>query len=155
MLMALACVEDDTCNQNTVSGLNVVVANSGKDAKTDLDALNQDSIVGWMITAVGDTLSFVGSDNATYSSGIPLNLDDTTITVLFKIKDTAHDEYLVDTLVFDYHQTDLVLLSVQCGFAPLFELTGGSYTKSVLDSVVVRAVEVSTDLTINNVSIYY
>lgn len=155
VFLLAACYEDDSCNQNTVSGVNITVANSGSDSKTDLDGLDQSNIESWRITAVGDTTALVGSENTDYTTGIPLDMNNTSITVLFKIRDNDTTDYLVDTVVFEYIQTDLQLLSVSCGFAPIFKLTGGCFGTSVLDSVVIYDSEISTDLQENNVSFYY
>lgn len=157
LLLALvflsACYEDNSCSQNTVTGINVEVSNSGSDATTDLDSLDQSKVDAWFFTALDDT--FVTSANQTYTSGIPLDMNDTSITVLFQIKDTEMTDYLQDTIVINYHQTDLRLLTVNCGFAPIYVISGGTHTLNVLDSVIMYDAEISTDLQITNVSFYY
>lgn len=160
ILMALlvflsACYEDDSCSQNTVSGINVTVSNSGSDSSSDLDELDQDNVESWRFTALDDTVSLVNSESQTYTSGIPLDMNDTSITILFNIRDNDSTAFLKDTIVINYYQTDLQLLSVNCGFAPLFRITGGASTAHVLDSIVVNDVEISTDLLIDNVAFYY
>lgn len=150
-----ACYEDDSCNQNTVTGVNIAVANSGADKATDLDGLDYATIESWLFTALDDTLALVSSESLTYSSGIPLDMNDTTITFLFKIRDNDSTAYLQDTVTFNYIQTDLQLLSINCGFAPVFQLRGGQSTSNVLDSVVVYEASITTDMQIKNVAFYY
>lgn len=148
-----ACVEDDTCGENMISGIKITVNNSGSDSATDLDALDQDKLSDWKVCPPNDTLAFV-SMSTEYQFGIPLDIEDTTITLVFFIKDDGED-YLSDTLSFFYRQTDFKLVSMACGFAPEFEITGGKHSVNVLDSIVLETLEVSTDLTVNNVAIYY
>lgn len=150
-----ACYEDDSCNQNTVTGVNVSVSNSGADKKTDTDGLDYNTIESWHFTSLDDTLALVSSENLTYSPGIPLDINDTTITLLFKIRDNDSTAYLQDTVSFNYIQTDLQLLSNNCGFAPLFKITGGHSTINVLDSVIVYDGYITTDMLIENVAFYY
>lgn len=153
LVLFSACVEDETCGENTITGIIISVANSGDDSATDNDGLNQDAVSEWKICPAGDTLEFV-TNTTEYQYGIPLDLEDTTIAVVFSIKDDG-EAYYEDTVHFDYRQTDLKLVSVACGFAPEFEITGGRHGVSVLDSVVLEALEVSNDLSINNVTFYY
>lgn len=153
-LLITGCYEDDSCNQNTETGINITVSNSGSDASTDLDGLNQNSIESWRVTAVGDTTALVDSESD-YNTGIPLDMNDTTVTLLFKIRDNDTTDYLVDTVIFTYIQTDLQLLTVTCGFAPVFNITGGEFYMNTLDSVIIYEQEVSTDLQTNNVTFYY
>lgn len=154
-LLITACYEDDSCNQNTVTGVNISVSNSGADNTTDLDGLDYSNIESWRITALDDTVPLVSSENLSYSAGIPLDMNDTTITVLFKIRDNDTTDYLRDTMIFNYIQTDLQLLSVNCGFAPLFQLTSGQHTINVLDSVILYEGYITTDMQIENVAFYY
>lgn len=154
-LIIASCVEDGSCNQNTITGVNVSVSNSGSDSDTDLDGLNGDSIESWLFTAMDDTVALVSDEDVDYSPGIPLDMNDTTITLLFKIRDNDTTEYLRDTIVLNYIQTDLVLLSVNCGFAPLFKITGGYSTMNILDSVVIYDEFITTDKNLDNVAFYY
>jgi hypothetical protein len=155
VFLMTACYEDDSCNQNTVTGVNVSVSNSGADKSTDLDGLDYDNIESWRFTALDDTLALVSSENLTYSPGIPLNMNDTTITLLFQIRDNDSTDYLQDTVIFNYIQTDFQLLSINCGFAPLFTLTGGQSTINILDSVILYEGDITTDMQIENVAFYY
>lgn len=151
-----ACYEDETCNQNTETGVNIVVKNSGNDTGTDLDGLDQTKSVEWNFTPLADTIVFVSSENEPYSIGIPLNLNDTTIAIVLNIKDSEMSDYLKDTVIFNYVQTDLRLLSVNCGFAPIYNIIDIMFTDNVLDSVVLYTeVEVSNDLELDNVAFYY
>lgn len=149
-----ACVEDDTCGENTVSGLIVSVRNSGSDSNTDTDTLNENSVTSWKICPLNDSISFTSKDTS-FTSGIPLNINDTSITVLFMIRDNEDEDYIIDTLSFYYHQTDLESLSLQCGFAPLYEISGMSHSVNVLDSLALNEKEISTDLIMDNVTLYY
>lgn len=153
VLFLSSCVEDDTCGENTITGIIVSVKNSGSDDATDTDALNQNAVSDWKICPAGDTTVFVAK-STDYQFGIPLDLEDTTIQLVFYIKDNG-GVYLNDTLRFVYHQTDMKLVSVACGFAPEFEITEGQHGVSVLDSVVLEELVVSNDLSINNVTLYY
>ena len=151
-----SCYEDETCNQNTETGVNIVVENSGDDSGTDLDGLDQSKTVEWNLTPLADTVVFVSSENQANSIGIPLDLNDTTIAIVLNIKDSEMSDYLKDTVVFNYVQTDLRLLSVNCGFAPIFNITDIMFTGNVLDSVILYTeVEVSNDLELDNVAFYY
>ncbi len=149
-----ACVEDDTCGENTISGVMVAIANSGSDSSTDTDTLNEKSVTNWKICPINDTISFTSMDTS-YTSGIPLNINDTSVAVVFMIRDNEDEDYINDTLHLFYHQKELKLISMQCGFAPLYELSGLDHTLHVLDSVVLNEIEVSTDLMIDNVTLYY
>ena len=153
VLSISSCVEDETCGENTVTGVLMTVQNSGNDNETDTDELDQTKVSDWKICAVGDTLPLY-SKSTDYQYGLPLDLEDTTVSFVFYIKDDS-STYLTDTVQFDYRQTDMKLVSVACGFAPEFLITGGSHGSSVLDSVVVEQPVVSTDLTLNNVAFYY
>lgn len=153
--VVFSCIEDDSCSQNTVTGVNVTVSNSGADASSDDDGLDYNNIESWRFTALDDTTALVSSDNLSYSPGIPLDMNDTTITLLFKIRDNDTTDYLRDTVVFNYYQTDLQLLSINCGFAPLFYLKGGNSTLNILDSVILYESSITTDMQINNVAFYY
>ena len=155
VLFLTACYEDDTCNQNTVTGVIVSVSNSGADADTDLDELDHTNVESWRFTALDDTSAFVNSDDLSYSPGIPLDMNDTTITLLFKIRDNDSTDYLQDTVIFNYIQTDVELLSVNCGFASRFKITGGWTTLNVLDSVNFYDGYVTTDMETENVAFYY
>ncbi len=141
-----ACYEDDSCSQNTDTGINVAVSNKDGDYKGyDL----------WSFSKVNDTVSFVSSENQTYEAGIPLNINDTSITFLFNIRLNDTTAYLSDTITINYYQTDLRLLSVNCGFAPVYHITGGSHTLNVLDSVILYDEEISSDLELDNAAFYY
>lgn len=145
----VSCYEDDTCNQNTETGVNIEVRNNGNEP-----TLHKDSIY-WKLTKIDDTVSLVSSNDISYSTGLHLDMNNDSITFLFQIKNTSDSVYLVDTVVFNYIQTDLEALSLNCGFAPVFELTEGYYTTHVLDSIVKYDTIVNTELTETNVSFYY
>lgn len=155
LFLVTACYEDDSCNQNAVTGVNVTVSNSGDDEDVDLDGLDADNVESWRFIPLDDTVSLVSSESLSYSPGIALDMNDTTIVFLFQIRDSDSTEYLQDTIIFNYIQTDLQLVSVNCGFAPLFQLTGGYWTANVLDSVILNDSYITTDMQTNNVAFYY
>lgn len=138
-----------------MTGLNVKVSNSGKDIGTDLDGLDYNNVESWRFTAMDDTISFVSSETQSYSPGIPFDMNADSIVILFKIRDSDSTEYLIDTIVFQYVQADLELLSVNCGFAVLFSITNFHITSNVLDSIILEEPFVTTDMQTNNVSFYY
>ncbi len=150
----MSCYEDDSCNQNTNTGVNITVANMLPDS-VDTDSLNSSHIESWRFKTLEDTTIFISSDNLDYTTGIPLNMNDTVIKLLFQIRDNDTTDYLVDTIILGYIQTDLELLSANCGFAPVFKITNGSFTMHVLDSVAIENSKVSTDLQLNNVAFFY
>lgn len=155
LMLLSACYEDDSCNQNRVTGVNISVSNSGSDASTDLDGLDYNNVESWRFTALDDTAALISSETQSYTPGIPLDMNADSITVLFKIRDSDSTDYLQDTVIFNYIQTDLQLLSINCGFAPQFKLTGGASTLNVLDSIVLYDGYVTTDMQIENVAFYY
>lgn len=141
-----ACYEDDSCSQNTDTGINVTVTNEGDDFTT---------VESWKFTALDDTTALVSSDNLSYTAGIPLDMNDTVVELLFSVRASDTLDYVSDTVIIHYVQTDLSLLSVNCGFAPTYNITELVHTINILDSVLIYEQEVSTDLVSDNAAFYY
>ncbi len=150
-----ACFEDDSCNQNMVSGINIEVITSDKNDSTDVDGLNPSGSIEWNIAPLNDSITFITSANQAYSTGVPLNLNDTSITIQLNIRDNDTTAYLTDIIKINYVQTDLRLVSVNCGFAPVFKITDIFFSTNALDSVLYSPDEVSNDLEIVNAVFYY
>lgn len=145
----MSCYEDDSCNQNTETGVNLQVINNNNESTLDKDS------TFWKFTKMDDTISLVNSNNISYSPGIPLDMNNDSIQIRFQIKNISDSVYMIDTVVFNYIQTDLQALSINCGFAPVFELVGHNHTTNVLDSVARHDSIVNTEITEKNVSFYY
>lgn len=146
-LSVTSCYESDTCSENNVTGINVSV--------TSVDTLNS-SEGSWAFTPIDDTTQLVSSDDVSYSTGIPLDMSQDSIELYFMLRDNdTLDYYIADKVVFRYTQTDMVALSLNCGFAPEFQISSIGYTANLLDSVFFLEDVVSTDLELTNVSFYY
>lgn len=150
-----SCYEDDSCNENTVTGINMSVFSSGSDADADPDTLDVTAGIQWAILPPSADTVLVSSSDLSSSVGLHLDANADMMTVLFIIRNEDSPVFYVDTVVFEYVQTELEQLSNNCGFAPVYTIYGGSNTTHALDSVVLEDPLVNTDITDDNVTFYY
>jgi hypothetical protein len=148
-LLLSSCYEDDSCNQNTVTGVNALIINNG-------NSIPEDSVKSFYIMPIGeDSISFINSENVLYTPGIELDLNNDSTIVVFKVKENSTDSFIIDTITLNHKQIDVEMLSIYCGIVPIFELIGGTHTTHILDSITLQDSLINTDVSTPNVTIYY
>ena len=130
-LAAISC-SDDQCNLYTESLLTLEI--NIKDP--NLEAANYTSGLSIYSPEWTDSIHYWVEE----ADSIALSPNDSITTLIF----TSTNEVLKDTL-FIYHQNEIRLLSMECGFVIDYKIDSATSTKNLIDSVFVTEKKITND----------
>lgn len=151
----VSCTEDDDCSGNA---RHMLTANIKTIVHTDSASWETNDTIDILTVYAFGTDSIIINDNSNaVSLSLPLrtNVEETTLVFSYinHAGDTLPQYYDKDTIVFKHRNTPY-FLTLDCNFVVKQELTDVSYTRNVLDSIVIVNPTASIDGT-ENIKIYY